>query len=161
MSYSILNINPVPFDVGHFIVLLMTTEELDYKIMKYEWSLYMKISEMQCNSAEDAADKQQIILLIIIQATTSYTMPTKTTVCFKIDVTSGIVKVVCYLIWANFSKTMLKVIAAITFLSCFNLNVKFTELETGTASRGRICWNYDNNFYCEATAWIKITSIFK
>lgn len=45
ISYSIANLNPVPFDIDHFTGLVRTTKILDYESMRREYTLYIRASD--------------------------------------------------------------------------------------------------------------------
>lgn len=45
ISYSIANLNPVPFEVDHFTGLVRTTKVLDYESMRREYKLYIRASD--------------------------------------------------------------------------------------------------------------------
>lgn len=45
ISYSIANVNPVPFEIDHFTGVIRTIDELDYETMKKESLLYVRASD--------------------------------------------------------------------------------------------------------------------
>lgn len=45
ISYSIANINPVPFEIDHFTGIIRTIETLDYETMRRESLLYVRASD--------------------------------------------------------------------------------------------------------------------
>lgn len=45
LSYSIANLNPVPFEIDHFMGIIKTTQILDYESMRREYTLKIRVTD--------------------------------------------------------------------------------------------------------------------
>lgn len=62
ISYSIANLNPVPFEIDHFTGQVRTTKVLDYESMRREYDLYIRASDWGTPFRRQAETKVRIKL---------------------------------------------------------------------------------------------------
>ncbi|GIY65600.1 fat-like cadherin-related tumor suppressor homolog [Caerostris extrusa] len=111
ITYSLANLNPVPFTMDPFTGEIRATEILDYETMRREYILKVRaplFEKVGCKGyvSQSAPINTEIITLSAIDfdygSTVKYRMvPTNDDSCFRLEPTSGVLRITCDLAKMN------------------------------------------------------------